>query len=38
VYRLFFDFSVDGVVRTASFTIDAGGTAGMDDGGADHGH
>lgn len=38
VYRLFFDFSVDGVVRTASFTIDAGGMAGMDDGGADHGH
>ena len=40
MYRLFFDFSVDGVVRTAAFTVDVGtrsGAIGTEEG-DDHGH
>jgi hypothetical protein len=36
-YRLFFDFQVDGVVRTAAFTVDVAGMDGHDDDGGSHG-
>lgn len=36
-YALFFDFSVDGVVRTASFVVDAGPVGGDDGDDAGHG-